>query len=102
MTEMRQSEAKESEVNHRFVEHAQWYDIQQPEVVVMLSQHAQCLCPSPLLQGILCMRKPALDRASVFMSLCAWQFEQGSNWLERSTNAYMRNGAIVHQDVDIA
>lgn len=25
MTEMRKSEAKESEVNHRFVEHAQWY-----------------------------------------------------------------------------
>ncbi len=24
MTEMRRSEAKESEVNHRFVEHAQW------------------------------------------------------------------------------
>lgn len=25
MTEMRKSKAKESEVNHRFVEHAQWY-----------------------------------------------------------------------------
>lgn len=27
MTEMRKSEAKESEVNHRFVEHAQWYEL---------------------------------------------------------------------------
>lgn len=33
MVEMRKSEAKESEVNHRFAEHAHWY------VILRCNQH---------------------------------------------------------------
>ena len=51
MSEMQKSEAKKSEVNHRFVEHGQWYDtcfsdpvVDCPGIFIATYMHTCLIC----------------------------------------------------------